>query len=142
MRRTLDVNVLGPMVLAQEAIRRWRAAGIRGHMVNISSIAATLGAPHEYVHYAASKAALDALTIGLGKEVAAQGIRINAVAPGTALTDIHTEAGVPDRPAKIAGRIPMKRVAQPEEIARATLWLLSDAASYVTATILRVSGGT
>lgn len=141
MRRTLDVNVLGPMMLAQEVLRRWRSHGIQGRMVNISSIAATLGAPHEYVHYAASKAAIDALTIGLGKEVAAQGIRINAVAPGTAFTDIHAEAGVPDRPAKVAGRIPMQRAAQPEEIARTVLWLLSDAASYITATVLRVSGG-
>jgi NAD(P)-dependent dehydrogenase (short-subunit alcohol dehydrogenase family) len=141
MRRTLDVNVLGPMMLAQEAIRRWKNGGIPGRMVNISSIAATLGAPHEYVHYAASKAAIDALTIGLGKEVAAQGIRVNAVAPGTAFTDIHAEAGVPDRPVQVAGRIPLQRAAQPEEIAQAVLWLLSDAASYVTATVLRVSGG-
>lgn len=142
LRHTFDVNVLGPMWLAQEAIRRWLGAGRNGRIVNISSIAATLGAPHEYVHYAASKAAIDAFTIGLGKELAAQGIRVNAVAPGTAMTDIHAAAGVPDRPAQVAGRIPMQRAARPEEIAAAVLWLLSDEASYVTGTILRVAGGT
>jgi NAD(P)-dependent dehydrogenase (short-subunit alcohol dehydrogenase family) len=110
--------------------------------VNISSIAATLGAPNEYVHYAATKAAIDAFTIGLGKELAGEGIRVNAVAPGTALTGIHAAAGQPDRPARVAPRIPMQRVAQPEEIADAVLWLLSDQASYVTGTILRVAGGT
>lgn len=142
LRHTFEVNVFGPMLLAQEAIRRWRAAGIAGRMVNISSIAATLGAPQEYVHYAASKAAIDAFTIGLGKELGAEGIRVNAVAPGTALTDIHAAAGVPDRPALVAPRIPMQRVARPDEIANAVMWLLSDEASYVTGTILRVSGGT
>jgi NAD(P)-dependent dehydrogenase (short-subunit alcohol dehydrogenase family) len=142
LRLTFEVNVIGPMLLAQEAIRRWRKTGIPGRMVNITSIASTLGAPHEYVHYAASKAAIDAFTIGLGKELGAEGIRVNAVAPGTAMTDIHAAAGVPDRPAKVATRIPMQRVAEPEEIASAVLWLLSDAASYVTGTILRVSGGT
>ncbi len=142
LRHTFEVNVVGPMLLAQEAIRRWRVAGIPGRLVNISSIASTLGAPHEYVHYAATKAAIDAFTIGLGKELGAEGIRVNAVAPGTAMTDIHASAGVPDRPAKVAARIPMQRVAEPEEIASAVLWLLSDAASYVTGTILRVSGGT
>lgn len=142
LRQTFDINVIAPLLLAQETVRRWRRAGIAGRMVNLSSIAATLGAPHEYVHYAASKAAIDAFTIGLGKELAAEGIRINAVAPGTTMTDIHAAIGEPDRPARVAPRIPMQRVAEPDEIATAVIWLLSDAASYVTASILRVSGGT
>jgi len=141
MRRTIDTNLLGPMMLAREAVRRWEANGIPGRMVNISSIASTLGAPHEYVHYAATKAAVEALTIGLGKEVAAKGIRINAVAPGTTSTDIHAAAGEPDRPARVAGKVPMGRIGDPTEIAEAVMWLLSDEASYVTATVLRVSGG-
>jgi NAD(P)-dependent dehydrogenase (short-subunit alcohol dehydrogenase family) len=110
-------------------------------MVNVSSIAATLGAPGEYVHYAATKAALDAMTVGLGKEVAATGMRINAVAPGTAYTDIHAAAGEPGRPARVVSRVPMGRIGEADEIANAILWLLSPEASYVTATVLRVSGG-
>lgn len=141
MRRTVEVNLMGTMMMAQEAVRRWQAAGIRGRMVNISSIAATLGSPGEYVHYAASKAAIDALTIGLGKEVAASGIRVNSAAPGTAYTDIHAAGGVPDRPAQVVGRVPMGRIAEPAEIADVVLWLLSDEASYVTATVVRASGG-
>lgn len=141
LRRTVDANLMGPMFLAQEAVRRWEAAGIPGRMVNISSIASTLGAPNEYVHYAATKAAIEAMTIGLGKEVAAKGIRVNAVAPGTAFTDIHAAAGEPDRPARVVARVPMGRIADPAEIAAAVLWLLSDEASYVTGTVLRVSGG-
>ena len=141
MRRTVDVNLIGTMLVAQEAVRRWQAAGIPGRLVNVSSIASTLGAPGEYVHYAATKAAVEALTIGLGKEVAAAGIRVNAVAPGTAYTDIHAAGGAPDRPARVVSRVPMGRIAQPEEIAKAVLWLLSDDASYVTATVLRASGG-
>jgi NAD(P)-dependent dehydrogenase (short-subunit alcohol dehydrogenase family) len=141
LRRTIDVNVLGTMLMAQEAVRRWQATGTAGRIVNISSIAATLGAPGEYVHYAATKAAVDAFTIGLGKEVAASGIRINAVAPGTAYTDIHAAGGEPGRPARVVSRVPMGRIAQPQEIANAVLWLLSDEASYLTGTVLRVSGG-
>ncbi|MGE0006020.1 MAG: SDR family oxidoreductase [Parvibaculaceae bacterium] len=140
-RRTIDTNLLGPMMLAREAVRRWQAAGIAGRMVNISSIASTLGAPGEYVHYAATKAAVEAMTVGLGKEVASQGIRVNAVAPGTAFTGIHAAAGEPGRPARVAGRVPMGRIGEPAEIAEAVMWLLSDEASYVTATVLRVSGG-
>ncbi|MFU0507425.1 SDR family oxidoreductase [Pseudaminobacter sp. NGMCC 1.201702] len=141
LRQTVDTNLMGPMLLAQEAIRRWESSGIPGRMVNISSVASTLGAPNEYVHYAATKAAIEAMTIGLGKEVAAKGIRINAVAPGTVYTDIHAAAGEPDRPARVASRVPMGRIGSPTEIASAVLWLLSDEASYVTATVLRVSGG-
>jgi len=141
LRRIVDTNLIGTALLAQEAVRRWEAAGIAGRMVNISSSASTLGAPHEYVHYAATKAAVEALTIGLGKEVAAQGIRINGVAPGIAYTDIHAAAGEPNRPARVVSRVPMGRIGEPEEIAAAVLWLLSEEASYVTATVLRVSGG-
>lgn len=141
LRRVIDVNVLGTMLVAQEAIRRWQAAAIPGRLVNISSIAATLGAPGEYVHYAATKAAVDALTIGLGKEVAASGIRVNAVAPGTAYTDIHAAAGEPNRPQRVVSRVPMGRIADPEEIANAVLWLLSGESSYMTGSVVRVSGG-
>ncbi len=141
LRRTFDTNVLGTMRVAREAIRRWEAAGTAGRMVNISSAAATLGAPHEYVHYAATKAAVEAFTIGLGKEVAASGIRVNAVSPGSTFTDIHAAAGEPDRPARVVARVPLGRIANPDEIASAVLWLLSGEASYVTATVLRVSGG-
>lgn len=140
-RRVLDVNVLGSMLMAQEALRRWRRRGTAGRIVNVSSIAATLGAPGEYIHYAASKAAVEALTVGLAKEVAASGIRVNAVAPGTAFTDIHAAAGEPDRPARVASRVPMGRIGQPEEIAEAVLWLLSSRASYVTGAVVRVAGG-
>ncbi|HET8727017.1 MAG TPA: SDR family oxidoreductase [Alphaproteobacteria bacterium] len=141
LRRVLDVNVLGTMLCAQEAIRRWDRRGVPGRMVNISSVAATLGAAHEYVHYAATKAAVEAFTIGLAREVAATGTRINAVAPGTVFTDIHAAAGEPDRPARVVTRIPMARIGEPDEIANAVLWLLSDEASYVTGAVLRVSGG-
>lgn len=141
MRRTLDVNLMGTMLLSQEAIRRWEATATQGRIVNLSSIAATLGAPGEYVHYAASKAAIDAFTIGLGKEVAASGIRVNAVAPGTAYTDIHAAAGEPDRPSRVVARVPAARIARPEEIAEGVVWLLSDEASYVNATVLRIAGG-
>ncbi|MDX6750457.1 SDR family oxidoreductase [Geminicoccaceae bacterium 1502E] len=141
LRHTLDTNLLGTMLLAREAVRRWETAGLRGRIVNISSVAATLGAPGEYVHYAATKAAVEALTIGLGKEVAASGIRVNAVAPGTAWTDIHAAAGEPDRPARVVARVPMGRIGEPDEMAAAVLWLLSKEASYVTGTVLRVSGG-
>jgi NAD(P)-dependent dehydrogenase (short-subunit alcohol dehydrogenase family) len=141
LRRVVDVNVLGTMYCAQEAIRRWNQSCILGCMVNISSIAATLGAAGEYVHYAATKAAVEAFTIGLAREVAATGIRINAVSPGTVYTEIHAAAGEPNRPQRVVSRIPMARVGESDEIANAVLWLLSDEASYVTGTVLRVSGG-
>lgn len=141
MRRVLDVNLLGTMVCAQEAVRRWAASGTAGRIVNLSSIAATLGAPNEYVVYAATKAGVETFTLGLAKEVAAAGIRVNAVAPGTVYTDIHATAGEPDRPARVVSRVPMGRIGEPEEIAEAVVWLLSDKASYVTGTVLRVSGG-
>lgn len=141
LRRALEVNVLGTMLVAQEAVRRWDERGVAGRMVNISSIASTLGAPGEYVHYAATKAAVEAFTVGLAKEVAASGTRVNCVAPGTVYTDIHAAAGEPGRPARVVSRVPMGRIGEPGEIAGAVLWLLSDEASYVTGAVLRVSGG-
>ena len=140
MRNVFDINVLGSLLCAREAIRRFLPLG-KGTIVNLSSVAATTGAPMEYVHYAASKAAIDAFTLGLAREVASCGIRVNAVAPGSTLTDIHAAAGEPDRPARVRTRIPMQRLAEPEEIAESILWLLSDASSYVTGAVLRVAGG-
>jgi len=141
LRRTVEVNLLGLMVTAQEAARRWSAQGIAGRMVNISSIAAHTGSPGEYVHYAATKGAVESFTVGLGRELASRGIRVNAVAPGTVDTDIHAAGGDPERPARAAAKIPMGRVGTAEEIAEVTLWLLSDAASYVNATVVRAAGG-
>lgn len=141
LRRVVDVNLIGPMLCAQEALRRWEARGTKGCIVTISSIAASLGAPGEYVHYAATKAAIEAFTVGLAKEVAASGTRVNAVAPGTVNTGIHAAGGDPDRPRRVASRIPMGRVGEPEEIANAVLWLLGPEASYITGAVLRVSGG-
>lgn len=112
-----------------------------GAIVNISSAAATLGSPGEYVHYAATKAATDALTVGLAKELGPDGIRVNAVAPGVINTDMHATMGDPDRPSKAATTIPLGRPGEPEEIAAAVAWLLSPDASYTTGTVLRVSGG-
>jgi NAD(P)-dependent dehydrogenase (short-subunit alcohol dehydrogenase family) len=141
LRRVLDVNVLGTMLCAHEAVRRWEAQGAAGRIVNVSSRAAGLGSPGEYVHYAASKAAVEAFTLGLAKEVAAQGIRVNGVAPGMIRTDIHATAGDPGRLERVVGRVPMGRVGEPAEIAAAVLWLLSDEASYVTGAVLQVGGG-
>ncbi|GAA1901464.1 SDR family oxidoreductase [Streptomyces durmitorensis] len=141
MRRALDVNVLGYLLCARRAIRdmtRTGAGGAGGGIVNISSAAATLGAPGEYVHYAAAKGAVDTMTVGLSKEVAPDGIRVNAVAPGVIWTEFHAD---PERPAKLAAGIPLGRAGQPEEIAAAVAWLLSDEASYASGTILRVAGG-
>lgn len=143
LRRTFDVNVFGAIWCARQAVRRMSTArgGNGGVIVNLSSIAATLGSPGEYVHYAASKGAVDTFTIGLAKEVAAVGIRVTAVQAGTTDTEIHARSGNPDRPAMIARTAPLGRVATPEEIAEAILWLASDRASYATGTILRLGGG-
>jgi NAD(P)-dependent dehydrogenase (short-subunit alcohol dehydrogenase family) len=141
LRQVMDVNVLGPMYLTQAVVSKWRAAQRIGAVVNVSSIAASLGAAGEYVHYAASKAALETFTIGLAKELAEEGIRVNAVSPGTALTEIHAAAGEPGRPQRVAARIPMRRPAQAREIAEAIVWLLSDKSSYVTGSVLKVAGG-
>jgi len=141
--RTLSINVVGAFVCCREAVRRMstRHGGQGGAIVNVSSRAARLGSPGEYVDYAASKAALDTLTIGLAREVAADGIRVNAVAAGIIHTDIHASGGEPGRVDRLKGTIPMQRGGTAEEVARAILWLLSDDASYTTGTILGVSGG-
>ncbi|WP_030681421.1 SDR family NAD(P)-dependent oxidoreductase [Streptomyces sp. NRRL B-1347] len=137
MRRALDVNVLGYLLCARRAVRDMTRTG-GGAIVNISSAAATLGSPGQYVHYAATKAATDALTVGLAKEVAGLGIRVNCVAPGIIWTEFHED---PQRPAKLADVIPMGRSGRPEEITGAVSWLLSDDASYATGAVLRVAGG-
>jgi NAD(P)-dependent dehydrogenase (short-subunit alcohol dehydrogenase family) len=143
LRRVMEVNVIGCMLCAQEAVRRMSTAhgGGGGVIVNVSSIAAVTGSPGEYVPYAASKAAVETFTVGLAREVAKEGIRVNAVAPGTVQTGIHAAGGDPDRPARVAAGIPLGRVATPAEIAAAILWLLSDQAAYATGTVLRVAGG-
>lgn len=143
IERVLATNVLGSFLCAREAVRRMslRHGGRGGAIVNLSSRAARLGSPGEYVDYAASKAAVDTLTIGLAKEVAAEGIRVNAVAPGIIHTDIHAAGGDPGRVERLKEGVPMKRGGQPEEVARAVLWLLSDEASFTTGAILDVSGG-
>ncbi|MEV0963070.1 SDR family oxidoreductase [Streptomyces sp. NPDC049910] len=140
LRRVVDVNLLGCLLCCRRAARDMAASG-SGAIVNISSVAATLGAPGEYVHYAATKAAIDALTVGLAKELGPQGVRVNAVAPGTVKTDMHAAMGDPDRPAKVAAVTPLGRPGEPAEIAGAVSWLLSDDASFTTGTVLRVSGG-
>ncbi|TNH22029.1 SDR family oxidoreductase [Micromonospora orduensis] len=138
LRRVVDVNLIGYVLCAQQAARR---LGDGGAIVNVSSAAATLGSPGEYVHYAAVKAATDTLTVGLSKELAPRGIRVNGVAPGIVRTDIHADSGVPDRADTAVGRIPLGRAGEPDEIAAAIAWLLSPDASYATGTVLRVSGG-
>jgi NAD(P)-dependent dehydrogenase (short-subunit alcohol dehydrogenase family) len=142
-RRMLDVNVFGTLLCAREAVRRMSAryGGAGGAIVNLSSIAATLGAPGMYVDYAASKGAIESFTIGLGRELATEGVRVNAVSPGIVDTDIHADSGDADRPQKLASNIPLQRPGSAQEIANAIAWLLSDDASYVTATVLGVSGG-
>ncbi|MCX4825567.1 SDR family oxidoreductase [Streptomyces sp. NBC_01142] len=140
LRRVVEVNLLGYLLCCRRAARDMAALG-GGAIVNISSAAATLGSPGEYVHYAATKAATDALTVGLAKELGRDGIRVNAVAPGTINTDMHAAMGDPERPAKAAAQIPLGRPGEPAEIAAAVAWLLSADASYATGTIVRVSGG-
>ena len=135
------INVHGTMHCARAAVAAFRKAESGGVIVNVSSCAAQTGSPGEYVHYAASKAAVETFTLGLARELAGEGIRVCGVSPGSTLTDIHAAAGEPGRPARIAPRIPMQRLATPEEIAEPVVWMLSDAASYVTGATLRVSGG-
>lgn len=137
------VNVTGSFLCARQAVRRMstRHGGAGGAIVNVSSAASRLGSPGEYVDYAASKAAIDTMTIGLAKEVADEGIRVNAVRPGLVDTDIHTSGGRPDRPAMLAPTIPMKRPGQAAEVAFAIAWLCSSEASYVTGALVDVSGG-
>lgn len=138
VRRTIDVNLTAPLLVARAAVQRMGRGGV---IVNITSGAATIGSPGEYVHYAAAKAGLDLVTRGLGLEVADRGIRVVAVAPGLIETELHTTTGDPGRVARMAPQIPLGRAGQPSEIAEAVAWLMSDAASYVTATTLRVAGG-
>jgi NAD(P)-dependent dehydrogenase (short-subunit alcohol dehydrogenase family) len=141
--RVLAVNVVGAFLCAREAVRRMSTlrGGRGGAIVNVSSAASRLGSAGEYVDYAASKGAVDSLTIGLSREVAAEGIRVNAVRPAFIHTDIHASGGEPGRIDRIKDSIPMRRGGQPEEVANAILWLLSDEASYVTGTFVDLAGG-
>ncbi|MER1967603.1 SDR family oxidoreductase [Castellaniella sp. GW247-6E4] len=141
IEQVFRTNVLGAMQCAREALANFQRHGTRGVIVNVSSVAARTGSPEVYVHYAASKAALDAFTLGLAREVAAQGIRVCGLAPGSTLTDIHAAGGEPDRPARAALRIPLGRPAEPNEVAEAIAWLLSPAASYITGTTVACAGG-
>jgi len=138
-----DLNILGCFLCAREAVRRMSTAhgGAGGVIVNLSSAAATLGSPGEYIWYAASKGAIDTMTIGLSKEVAREGIRVNAVAPGLILTEIHASSGEPGRVGRLTPLVPAGRAGTAEEVAETILFLLSDASSYVTGAVLRVSGG-
>ena len=143
LERLMAVNVIGPMLCLREAVKRMstRYGHAGGSIVNISSLAARTGGAGEWVHYAATKGAINTLTIGLAREVANEGIRVNAVSPGLIETDLHTAAGAPDRPARLGSTIPMKRPGTADEIAGGVLWLLSPEASYVTGTILEIGGG-
>ena len=143
IRRTVDLNLTGPVLVARAAVRALARSygGLGGVLVNVSSAAATLGSPGEYVQYAAAKAGVDALTTGLAQEVARDDVRVVGVAPGMVRTRIHEDAGDPDRLERLADRVPVGRPGEPSEIAEAIAWLLSDAASYVTGTTLRVAGG-
>ncbi|MGK5532464.1 SDR family oxidoreductase [Streptomyces sp. URMC 129] len=143
MRRVVDVNVMGTLLCARRAAREMstRYGGAGGAIVNISSGASTLGSPGEYVHYAATKAAVDAMTVGLAKELAPDGVRVNAVQPGMIVTDMHAAMGDPERPWRNPDRVPMRRPGEPAEVAGAVAWLLSAEASYTTGAVLRVSGG-
>jgi len=143
INRTLRVNVTGCFLCAREAVKRMstRNGGQGGAIVNVSSGASRLGAPGEYVDYAASKGALDSMTIGLSKEVADEGIRVNAVRPGFIYTDIHASGGEPQRVDRVKAFVPMQRGGSPEEVAHAIMWLLSDEASYTTGAFIEVTGG-
>jgi NAD(P)-dependent dehydrogenase (short-subunit alcohol dehydrogenase family) len=143
IQEMMAVNVTGSILCAREAVKRMstKHGGQGGVIVNISSVAAKLGAPNTYVDYAASKGAIDSFTLGLGLEVAGEGIRVAGIRPGLIDTEIHAAGGEPDRAHRLAHMVPMKRVGQAEEIANAIVWLMSDEASYVTSTTLDVSGG-
>ena len=143
LKRTFEVNIYGAFLVAREAVKRMSTAhgGSGGAIVNLSSAAARIGSPGEFIDYAASKGAIDSMTLGLAKEFATQGIRVNAVRPGLIDTEIHASAGAPDRVERFTPMIPMRRAGQAEEVASAILWLLSDEASYITGSFLDVSGG-
>lgn len=141
--RVMRINVIGSLLCAREAVRRMSTlhGGKGGVIVNVSSVAASIGSAGEYIDYAASKGAIDSMTIGLAREVATEGIRVNAVRPGTIETEIHASGGQPDRAARVAPSIPMKRAGKADEVAQAILWMLSDRSSYATGAILDISGG-
>ena len=143
LTRMMNINIVGSILCAREAVKRMSSkhGGTGGVIVNISSVAATLGSPGQYVDYAASKGAIDTFTVGLAREVSAEGIRVNAIRPGLIDTEIHASGGEPGRAQKLAHMVPMKRVGTAEEIANAVVWLMSDDASYVTGAIFDVSGG-
>ena len=142
-KRMFEINVYGSFVCAREAVRRMstRHGGTGGTIVNLSSVAARLGAPGQYVDYAAAKGAIDSFTVGLAKEVAAEGIRVNAVRPGIIETDIHASGGLPNRAREMAPQVPMQRPGSAEEVARSIVWLMSPESSYTTGTVLDVTGG-
>ncbi|HCI47956.1 MAG TPA: NAD(P)-dependent oxidoreductase, partial [Rhodospirillaceae bacterium] len=143
MKRLLEINVLGALTVAREAARRLakRNGGNGGAIVNVSSAAARLGSPNEYIDYAASKGAIDTLTIGLSKELAGEGVRVNCVRPGIIDTDIHALGGMPDRVERLKDKLPMSRAGTAEEVAQPIIWLLSDEASYITGALLDIAGG-
>ena len=143
LKRMFDINVLGSMICAREAVKRMstKHGGAGGTIVNLSSVAAKLGGPGQYVDYAASKGAIDTFTTGLAKEVALEGIRVNAVRPGIIETDIHASGGQPDRAWQLAPQVPMQRAGTAEEVAESIVWLLSESASYSTGALLDVAGG-
>ena len=143
LTRVLAVNVAGTILCAREAVRRLstRRGGRGGAIVNVSSLAARTGGAGEWVHYAATKGAVNTFTVGLAREVADEGIRVNAVAPGLIATDLHAANGAPDRLDRLSPSIPMRRAGTPDEVARGVLWLLSPAASYTTGAILEIGGG-
>jgi NAD(P)-dependent dehydrogenase (short-subunit alcohol dehydrogenase family) len=143
LERMMRINVIGSILCAREAVKRMSTAhgGKGGAIVNLSSVAATLGAGGQYVDYAASKGAVESLTVGLANEVATEGVRVNCVRPGIIDTEIHASGGQPERAAQMRAFIPMKREGKSDEIARSILWLLSDEASYITGAVLSVSGG-
>ena len=143
LEEVFRVNVIGTILCCREAVRRMSTAhgGSGGSIVNVSSIASRIGGAGEWVHYAASKGAVDSFTLGLAREVAAEGIRVNAVSPGIVATELHAKAGAPERLERLAPGIPMKRPGTPNEVARAILWLLSDAPAYITGSILEIGGG-
>ena len=143
LQRMFEINVFGSFMCAREAVRRMstRHGGAGGAIVNVSSVAARLGAPGQYVDYAAAKGAIDTFTVGLAKEVAAEGIRVNAVRPGIIETDIHASGGLPDRARDMAPQVPMQRAGSAEEVAESIVWLLGESSSYTTGALLDVTGG-
>jgi NAD(P)-dependent dehydrogenase (short-subunit alcohol dehydrogenase family) len=143
LEEVFRVNVIGTILCCREAVKRMSTAhgGSGGSIVNVSSIASRIGGAGEWVHYAASKGAVDSFTLGLAREVATEGVRVNAVSPGIVETDLHAKAGAPDRLKRLAPGIPMKRPGTPREVAQTILWLLSDAPAYITGSILEIGGG-